>query len=83
MFSTCSLFIFVYLLCELKSGAQGVPRAGFGSGLGPIYLDDVVCVGTEARLIDCSTQTPTGIHNCDHSEDAGVRCLPPPPGMIA
>ena len=67
----------------MKSGALGVLRAGYGPGLGPIYLDDVYCAGTEARLINCSTQNPTGTHNCAYSEDAGVMCLPPPPGMIA
>lgn len=75
-------YMYVTLCTLMNSGAQGVQRAGYGSGLGPIYLDNVVCDGTEARLIDCSTQNPTGTHNCDHSEDAGVRCLPPPPGMI-
>lgn len=68
----------------MKLGARGVQRGGvtYGPGLGPIYLDDVSCVGTENRLIDCSSQSPSGTHNCDHSEDAGVVCQPPPSGMI-
>ena len=42
-------------------------------GSGPIWLDDVHCAGTESRLIDCPAQA-VGTHNCDHVEDAGVRC---------
>ena len=44
----------------------------FPSGTGQIWLDDVQCLGTEARLIDCPA-SPLGIHNCGHSEDVGVR----------
>ena len=47
--------------------------AYFGSGSGAILLDNVVCRGTESSLLECNTN-PIGLHNCDHSEDAGVRC---------
>ena len=43
------------------------------SGTGPINLDDVQCIGTESRLLDCAYRLP-GTHNCSHFEDAGVRC---------
>ena len=43
----------------------------FGQGTDPIVLDDVRCVGTESRLIDCPF---TATHNCIHLEDARVRC---------
>ena len=33
----------------------------------------MACTGTETRLIDCSANA-LGSHNCQHSEDAGVRC---------
>ena len=39
--------------------------------MGPIYLDEVECTGTEVRLSDCSRITD---HDCIHSEDAGVIC---------
>ena len=51
--------------------AQALSSAFFGQGTGAIVLDDVACSGTETRLTDC-TFNPN--HNCQHSEDAGVRC---------
>ena len=48
-------------------------EAYFGAGSGPIHYDDVVCTGTETRLADCA-HNGVGIHNCGHSEDAGVQC---------
>ena len=42
-------------------------------GPGQIWLDDVECLGTETRLIDCPSNS-LGVHNCGHFEDAGVRC---------
>ena len=46
---------------------------GSGSENQSIFLDNVVCQGTESSLLECVTN-PIGEHNCDHSEDAGVRC---------
>ena len=54
-------------------GAVALSRATFGQGTGSIWLDQVVCVGTEGRLADCRAN-PIGNHDCSHSEDAGVRC---------
>ena len=56
-------------------GASTPTRAHFGQGTGQIWLDNVACTGTEARLIDCAAN-PLGSHNCDHSEDVGTRCIP-------
>ena len=48
--------------------------ARFGQGTGPIWLDDVFCTGSESELLDCSNNG-IGVHNCDHSQDASVRCI--------
>ncbi|XP_064386909.1 uncharacterized protein LOC135335369 isoform X2 [Halichondria panicea] len=44
-----------------------------GQVTGDIFLDNLNCVGNETRLIDCP-HNGVGVHNCDHSEDAGVVC---------
>ena len=47
----------------------------FGEGRNySILLDQLVCTGNEGSLLECSSGEEIGSHNCDHSEDAGVRC---------
>ena len=60
--------------CYFMTGATARTNAFFGQGPGNILLDDVQCLGTETRLVDCPSSA-IGIHNCAHSEDAGVTCL--------
>ena len=51
--------------------------AHFGEGTGPIWLDHLVCSGTETRLLDCLDNPGAeqiGVHDCTHNEDAGVTC---------
>ena len=52
---------------EAKTGAF------FGEGPGQILLDDVDCNGEERSLGAC-THRGYGVHDCNHSKDAGVIC---------
>ena len=47
--------------------------ASFGGGSGPIWYDNVDCVGNETNITQCS-HSGIGVHSCTHSQDAGVVC---------
>ena len=71
-------FIIVYHI--ISTGSRAYYNAFFGRGTGPILLDDLLCTGSEARIIDCPRFTSQGIGTYDfcpngHGEDAGVRCV--------
>ena len=52
---------------------MAIHEAHFGEGSGNIWIDSAECLGDEQTLFDCNTD-PIGVHNCDHSEDSGVKC---------
>lgn len=62
------------IVAQQSTTAVPVGNAMFGSGRGPILLDDVKCLGNETGLGACDHK-PFGVNNCDHTEDAGVFCL--------
>ena len=45
----------------------------YGSGTGPIWLDDVDCTGSETSLVECPHRGWAD-HNCHHFEDVSVLC---------
>uniref|UniRef100_A0A8C0GLL9 Soluble scavenger receptor cysteine-rich domain-containing protein SSC5D n=1 Tax=Chelonoidis abingdonii TaxID=106734 RepID=A0A8C0GLL9_CHEAB len=63
---------------ELGCGAvQAAPGgAHFGTGTGPIWLDDVGCSGKEMSLRQCRAR-PWGRTNCQHDEDGLISALSP------
>ncbi|KAM9321656.1 scavenger receptor cysteine-rich domain-containing group B protein [Gastrophryne carolinensis] len=48
-------------------------EAWYGQGTGIIFLDNIKCQGNESSIMHCS-YIRWNVHNCDHSEDAGVKC---------
>ena len=61
------------LFCFEDITAFATAGGSFGQGTGMTLLDDTMCIGNESRLFDCSSRG-IGIHNCGHSEDAGIVC---------
>ena len=55
--------------------SEAITQAQFGSGTGPIWLDNLHCSATGNSLFNCQGNA-IGNHNCDHSEDAGAVCIP-------
>ena len=53
---------------------EGAIATTVGQGIGPIYLDEVTCIGNESRLAECQ-HLGIASHDCSHYEDAGVTCL--------
>ena len=73
--------------CRALGFERSEPYAGrfrssrFGAGAGPVWLDDMLCRGNEASLLDCplasgrTARDAIGVHNCKADEIVGVRCI--------
>ena len=61
-----------YLSLNLLTDAASYPMARYGQGTGPIYLDNVQCVGTELHIQECTYSSDAS--ECTHAEDASLLC---------
>ena len=55
--------------------SQALSGAYHGQGSGPIWMDDVACSGSESHIYDCRHRG-WGNHDCTHSRDSSVQCIP-------
>ncbi|XP_068600938.1 scavenger receptor cysteine-rich domain-containing group B protein [Brachionichthys hirsutus] len=65
-----------YVVCHQVGCGEALAakkEAFFHRGTGKILIANLKCTGFEDSLLDCS-HIPWNVHNCDHSEDAGVTC---------
>ena len=71
------LLLAVYEICIPHLYIGAVPLTGNEviDGNGLVLLNYLHCTGNESRLVDCSHSGYLK-HGCNHSGDAGVRCLP-------
>ena len=58
---------------SLCLGAVFIGDSFFGAGNGAIFLDDVICSGSESTILQCS-HLNIGHNNCAHREDVSVHC---------
>lgn len=58
-------------------GFTGVPlyNSFYGKGSGRIWLQNSSCNGDETSIQNC-IKSGIGVHQCNHSNDAGVKCVP-------
>ncbi|KAM6913219.1 lysyl oxidase homolog 3B isoform 2-T2 [Xenentodon cancila] len=62
------------------SAKEALTGARMGQGMGPIYMNEVKCLGTEKSLWSCPFKNITS-EDCQHMEDAAVRCNVPYMGL--
>ena len=62
------------VVCRELGFVGVVQIESFGPGTGQIWLDEVQCAGNETSIETCS-HNEFGVHNCLHSNDAGVVCI--------
>ncbi len=61
------------VVCRMLGLSFGYVMSSNVPANGRIWLDDVICTGSERSLSDCDHR-PWGSHNCEHSQDVGVVC---------
>ncbi|XP_039607767.1 lysyl oxidase homolog 3B isoform X4 [Polypterus senegalus] len=55
------------------SAKEALTGARMGQGMGPIHMNEVQCTGNEKSIWNCQYKNITS-ENCQHSEDASIKC---------
>ena len=68
--------IFSNLIQQISSIFQGIPTnsSWFGSGEGPVLLNNVACNASYTHLLECTHPMSIGMHECTRDSIAGVIC---------
>ena len=70
------MLVFLHaVICFYSSGASFEAASVYGEASGTIWLDDLVCTGSETSITQCQFNG-WGVHNCGHSEDVAITCSP-------
>jgi len=69
------------ILTSVCSNVGQLRRNTFGRGSGQIWLDDVVCSGSESSVGECR-HSGWGVHDCSHWEDVAISCVQLPPSPL-
>ena len=59
---------------QLGLGTYGYITYNFGQGSGPIWLDNVICTGSESTITSCGHLGFNVTRRCGHYEDVGIVC---------
>ncbi|XP_072221037.1 lysyl oxidase homolog 3B isoform X2 [Leuresthes tenuis] len=62
------------------SAKEALTGGRMGQGMGPIYMNEVKCLGHEKSIWNCPFKNTTS-EDCQHMEDAAVRCNVPYMGL--
>ncbi|KAM9787686.1 lysyl oxidase homolog 3B isoform 3-T3 [Syngnathus typhle] len=62
------------------SAKEAMTGGRMGQGVGPIYMNEVKCSGLERSIWNCPFKNITS-EDCQHTEDAAVRCNVPYMGL--
>ena len=71
---TCMHASFLHVfICFWSSGASFGGASVYGEASGTIWLDDLVCTGSERSITQCQFNG-WGVHDCGHHEDVSISC---------
>lgn len=62
-----------HTICRYLGYPKALGTGKLGAGCGPIWFDEMKCVGNEYSPFSCN-MNKIGNHDCTHSQDAGVVC---------